>query len=112
MMPKIGPTRTIKELQASARHTFHGKGRRGLPGVKTDSKVVDRNAHAQNGELGKRISNAVHALKKADRNGPLFVLGWRLYPNKENPHWSGPTHSCGCGCGCSSVKNHPGRRRK
>ena len=61
-MPKIGPTRTIKELQASARHTFHGKGRRGLPGVKTDSKVVDRNAHAQNGELGKRISNAVHAL--------------------------------------------------
>ena len=102
-MPKIGPTRTIKELQASARHTFHGKGRRGLPGVKTDSKVVDRNAHAQNGELGKRISNAVHALKKADKNGPLFVLGWRLYPNKEHPRWNGKdVHSCGCGCGCSA----------
>ena len=68
-MPKIGPTRTIKELQASARHTYHGKGRRGLPGVKTDSKVVDRNAHAQNGELGKRISRAVHSLKKSDKNG-------------------------------------------
>jgi len=111
-MPKIGPSRTIKELNDSARHTYHGKGRRGLPGVKTDSKQVDKDAHAQNGELGKRISKAVHALKKKDKNGPLFVLGWRLYPNKENPYWSGRVHSCGCGCGCSSVKDHPGPSRK
>jgi len=100
-MPKIGPSRTIKELQDSARHTYHGKGRRGLPGVKTDSKQVDKEAHRQNGELAKRISKAVHSVKKSDKGGPLFVLGWRLYPNKENPYWSGRVHSCGCGCGCS-----------
>jgi hypothetical protein len=45
----------------------------------------------------------VRAKKKSDRHGARFVLGWRLYPNKEHPSWSNKdVHSCGCGCGCSA----------
>ena len=110
-MPKIGPARTVKELQKSAEHTHTGRGRRGLPGVKTDSLTVDRKAHAQNRELGERINDALHATKKNDKAGPLFVLGWRMYPHKDHPYWQGKVHSCGCGCGCSS-RHKPRRRGK
>jgi hypothetical protein len=44
----------------------------------------------------------VKAKKATDKYGAHFVLGWRLYPNKEHPRWSKDVHSCGCGCGCSS----------
>lgn len=103
-MPKIGPARTLAELSKSASHTLDCKGSRGLPGVKADAKQIDRKAFAQNRELAHRINDALHDLKPTDKKVPRFVLGWRLYPNRDDPYWHGKVHSCGCGCGCSSRR--------
>jgi hypothetical protein len=43
----------------------------------------------------------VRSKKVSDKHGAHFVLGWRLYPNKDHPRWNQDVHSCGCGCGCS-----------
>jgi hypothetical protein len=92
-------------LKKSARKTSEGKGRAPLPGVKTDAKHVqatDKCGYQANRDLAKLISAAVREKKKSDENGARFVLGWRLYPNKDHPSWkSKDVHSCGCGCGCS-----------
>jgi hypothetical protein len=105
-MPEIYPKMTRAKLKKSARKTAQGKGRAALPGVKTDAKHVnasDKCGHQANRELAKSISEAVRAKKKTDKGGAHFVLGWRLYPNKDHPRWSGKdVHSCGCGCGCST----------
>jgi hypothetical protein len=105
-MPEIYPKMTRVKLQKSARKTSHGRGRAPLPGVKTDAKhaqATDKRGYAANRDLAEMISKAVRAKKKSDKHGAPFVLGWRLYPNKDHPRWkSNDVHSCGCGCGCSA----------
>jgi hypothetical protein len=97
---------TRAKLRSSARKTSRGEGRRSLPGVKTDAahvQATDKCGYQANRELAELIGKAVSAKKKTDKNGAHFVLGWRLYPNKDHPRWkSKDVHSCGCGCGCSS----------
>ena len=103
-MPEIYPKVTRAKLRADARKTSQGKGRAPLPGVKTDAKHVnatDKCGYQANRDLAEVIRQAVRAKKNRDKNGAHFVLGWRLYPNKDHPRWkSKEVHSCGCGCGC------------
>ena len=105
-MPEIYPKVTRATLKMGARTTSRGKGRVSLPGVKTDAKHVqatDKCGYKANRELAEMISKAVQAKKNSDKSGAHFVLGWRLYPNKQHPRWNNKdVHSCGCGCGCSS----------
>jgi hypothetical protein len=105
-MPEIYPKMTRAKLRKSARKTSDGKGRVALPGVKTDAKHIqatDKCGYQANRELAKIISKAVRAKKNSGANGAHFVLGWRLYPNKDHPRWkSKDEHACGCGCGCSA----------
>jgi hypothetical protein len=103
-MPEIYPKMSRAQLRKSARATAQGRGRAPLPGVKTDAMHVnatDKCGYRANRELAKLIGEAVRAKKKADKRGARFVLGWRLYPNKDHPDWNNKdVHSCGCGCGC------------
>jgi hypothetical protein len=105
-MPEISPKMTRAKLKKSAHKTSQGKGRAALPGVKTDARhaqATDKSGYQANRELAELIGAAVRAKKKSDRHGARFVLGWRLYPNKDHPSWSDKdVHSCGCGCGCSA----------
>lgn len=105
-MPEIYPKVTRTTLKKGAKRTSDGRGRVALPGVKTDAKhanATDKCGHKANRELAAMIKQAVKAKKNADKNGTHFVLGWRLYPNKQHPRWNQKdVHSCGCGCGCSS----------
>ena len=105
-MPEIYPKVARANLQKGARKTSAGKGRVPLPGVKTDAKHVqasDKCGYQANRDLAEMISKAVRSKKNGDRDGAHFVLGWRLYPNKEHPRWMNKdVHSCGCGCGCSA----------
>jgi hypothetical protein len=103
-MPEIYPKMSRAQLRKSARATAQGRGGAPLPGVKTDAMHVnatDKCGYRANRELAKLIGEAVRAKKKADKRGARFVLGWRLYPNKDHPDWNNKdVHSCGCGCGC------------
>jgi hypothetical protein len=105
-MPEIYPKVTRATLKKGARKTSRGKGRVALPGVKTDAlhaDATDKCGYKVNRELADTIAKAVKAKKGADKSGTHFVLGWRLYPNKDHPRWkSKDVHSCGCGCGCSA----------
>jgi len=105
-MPNIFPKVSRAKLKKGAMRTSEGKGRVLLPGVKTDAKHVqatDKLGYKANRELADMIAEAVRAKKKSDKSGAPFVLGWRLYPNKDHPRWnSKDVHSCGCGCGCSA----------
>jgi hypothetical protein len=105
-MPEIYPKMTRGKLKRSARKTANGKGRAALPGVKTDARhanATDKCGHKANRALAQLIGDAVKSKKVSDKHGAHFVLGWRLYPNKDHPRWkSKDVHSCGCGCGCSS----------
>jgi hypothetical protein len=106
-MPEIYPKVTRTKLKEGARKTAIGKGRVPLPGVKTDAKhaqATDKCGYMANRELADLIKAAVKAKKNADKHGEHFVLGWRLYPNKQHPRWKAgkDDHGCGCGCGCSS----------
>lgn len=106
-MPEIYPKMSRTKLRKSAKKTSQGKGRAPLPGVKTDAKharATDKCGYQANRELAVLIREAVGAKKRADKNGPRFLLGWRLYPNESHPSWkkSKDVHSCGCGCGCHS----------
>ena len=105
-MPEIRPKMTRAKLQRSARKTSQGKGRAPLPGVKTDVKHVqatDKCGYRANRDLAKMITKAVRSKKNSDKDGSHFVLGWRLYANKNHPRWnSKDDHACGCGCGCSA----------
>jgi hypothetical protein len=107
IMDDIGPERTHEELQSSAQRTREGKGRPQLPGVKADAVTMGPEEYKKNRELARRINDAVSAVKGGDENGPHFVLGWRLYPNKDHPRWKEKqSHSCGCGCACASHHHH------
>ncbi|HKT17970.1 MAG TPA: hypothetical protein VJR47_08015 [Stellaceae bacterium] len=105
-MPEIYPKVTRKKLKQSARKTAAGKARVSLPGVKTDAKHVnatDKCAYEANRELARLIDKAMRTVKKRDKHGQHFVLGWRLYPNRDHPRWKNKdVHSCGCGCGCGA----------
>ena len=105
-MPEIYPKLTRAKLKQSARKTSAGKGRAALPGVKTNAIRADTTnkcGYDANRELAKLIEKAMHSVKKSDKGGQHFVLGWRLYPNKSHARWkSKDVHSCGCGCGCSA----------
>ncbi len=105
-MPEIYPKVTRSKLKSGARKTSEGKGRVPLPGVKTDAKHVeatDKCGYQANRGLSEMIKKAVKAKKSRDKHGEHFVLGWRLYPNKNHPRWkSKDDHACGCGCGCNS----------
>src|SRR5262245_40366059 len=105
-MPEIYPKVTRATLKKGARKTSQGMGRVALPGVRTDASHADATdtcGYKANRELADRIAKAVKAKKVTDKNGTHFVLGWRLYPNKDHPRWkSKDVHSCGCGCGCSA----------
>ena len=105
-MPEIYPKVSRAKLKKGARKTANGKGRVPLPGVKTDAKHVnasDKCGFDANRELARLIEKAVRTVKKRDKSGQHFLLGWRLYPNQGHPRWkSKDVHSCGCGCGCSA----------
>ena len=105
-MPEIYPKLTREALRRGARRTSEGKGRAPLPGVKTDAQhlqATDKCAYQANRDLAKLIAKAVREKKKNDQRGARFILGWRLYPNKNHPAWKDKDiHSCGCGCGCSA----------
>jgi hypothetical protein len=105
-MGRIGPRLTGNQLKESAEKTQKGEGLvAGIPGVEADAERMDRRAHTANRDLAKRIREAVAATKPSDENIPRFVLGWRLYPNRDNPFWNdaGGPHVCGCGCACYSF---------
>lgn len=109
-MCEIGPPLTTDELRKSAEQTIKGQGREvGLPGVESDAERMDKGASKINREMASRISAAVAQLKPSDGSIPRFVLGWRLYPNRESPFWHGTDgkHACGCGCGCFSQPPGP-----
>ncbi len=106
-MPNIYPKITRSKLKKDARKTSQGKGRgASLPGVKTDANHVqatDKCGYLANRHLAEMIRKAVRAKKINDANGAHFLLGWRLYPNREHPRWKSKNeHACGCGCGCSA----------
>jgi hypothetical protein len=104
-MCKVQPSLTTSHLQMSAEQTTRGEGIvAGLPGVEADAHSMDDEAHKANRELASRISAALAAVKPNDKDGHRFVLGWRLYPNRDHPFWqdAGGVHNCGCGCGCAS----------
>ena len=103
-MPEIYPKMSRSELENGADQTSEGQVAIPLPGVQTDVKhaeATDRCAYQANRELAELIKAAVRAKKNSDEHGAHFVLGWRLYPNKDHPRWNAQEHSCGCGCGCS-----------
>jgi hypothetical protein len=103
-MPEIYPRISRAKLNRSARKTSDGKGRAPLPGVKTDAKHIEATnkcGYQANRDLAEMIKKAMRAKKNSDKHGRHFVLGWRLYPNKDHPRWKGKDdHACGCGCGC------------
>jgi hypothetical protein len=117
---RIGPSLSPEDLheKSGLRHqdgrVYHGD----LPSVLTDaeaaskanpndpnspyfgSKYFDPHGYAANRELAKRIDEAFKALKVTDKDGPHFVLAWRMYPNANHPRWKRlEPHACGCGCG-------------
>ncbi len=96
-----GPLMSPKALKAGAEHTRKGTKKVALPGVKTDAETMDAAAVRANRKLEKKISAAYASLKPGDEHGPQWVLGWRLYPNKDHPVWKKgrKEHFCGCGCG-------------
>jgi hypothetical protein len=103
-MPKIGPKMTQAQL-----YKLRGKelpdGRQkalALPGGTSDAKLKEpKTGYKKNRLLAKKIKDLRNTLKGNDADGtPQFVLGWRMYPNKDSARWKGAAHTCGCGCGC------------
>jgi hypothetical protein len=116
-MALIEPRMSWKTLHKGARDTAKGMRRTPLPGVKTsatDEKTAKehRKDRQANGKLAEKISSAVREVKKSDKNGPRYVVAWRMYPNRDHPHWKAHTHACGCGCGCFTHPTPGHRLRK
>jgi hypothetical protein len=98
----IGPARTLRDLQESAREVREGTKAEGLPPVLSDAlQMKKETAYQDNRKLAAMISAAMRLIKPSDEHGPLFVLGWRMYPNADHPHWKEQegSHICGCSCG-------------
>jgi hypothetical protein len=123
-MGRIGPPRSFEELEDSARVTRLGKAEVPLHGVASDALEMDRKTKgktqhfATNRKLAKAISDVLEKEKldkgNLDENGkPLFVLAWRLYPNRDSGHWQeNHAHTCGCGCSCAAPRPRPKPRPK
>jgi len=116
-MALIKPRMSWKNLQKGARETAKGMRHSPLPGVKTSptnekTAKEHRKDRQANGELAEKISAAVREVKKSDKNGPRYVVAWRMYPNADHPHWKAHTHACGCGCGCFTHPKAGHRLRK
>jgi hypothetical protein len=64
-------------------------------------KFFDPEGYGNNLELAKKIRAAFEEYKKKDKDGPHFILAWRMYPNKDHPRWQEREgqHACGCGFG-------------
>jgi hypothetical protein len=110
---KIGPARTFQELKASGRKTSDRKGHPQLPGVKADALQMSPDEKYQdNRRLADAIGKLMMEMKGQSADGkPLFVIGWRLYPNKENrEYWKDGVeeHVCSCACGCACILGPPG----
>jgi hypothetical protein len=102
-MSIIGPPQRLRNLQRSAQAVRDGSAKKGLPAVVSDALQMDKAAYEQNRKLARLISEAMAALTPSDKDGPFFVLGWRMYPNADHPRWKEKevegSHTCGCGCG-------------
>ncbi len=63
-------------------------------------KFFDPEGYAKNLELAKKICAAFEECKTKDKDGPHFILAWRMYPNKDHPRWQQQEpYSCACGAG-------------
>lgn len=110
-MSIIGPAQSLIELRASAKAVREGTKAEGLPPVVSDAlQMKKETAYVENRKLADLISAAMKAIKPSDEDGPLFVLGWRMYPNKNHPHWKDQLeepHQCGCSCGGTAPGPDP-----
>jgi hypothetical protein len=69
------------------------------------SPYFDREGYTKNRILGKAFEAALNFFKPGDKDGPQFILQWRLYPNKEHPRFR-EIDGCSCGCGGDSLGHH------
>jgi len=67
-----------------------------------NSPYLDLKAYDKNRELAKEIRGALARIRPPDKDGPHFVLAWRLYPIKDHPRFN-ILDGCSCGCGCDSL---------
>jgi hypothetical protein len=68
-------------------------------------KYFDRTGEQQNLALKQAISHVFLEHKKPDEDGPMWLLAWRMYPNKDHPRWGKEGfEGCGCNCGCYAPK--------
>jgi hypothetical protein len=62
------------------------------------------NGHLQNLALKQAIADVFSKIKNIenDKDGPLWFLAWRMYPNADHPMWKVQEgqEDCGCNCGC------------
>jgi hypothetical protein len=76
-----------------------------------NSRFLDRKGFATNRKMAKEIDKIFKKYKKIDKDGSHFVLGWRLYGNKDHVRFQ-EADGCGCGCGDIAPLNHPKPRKK
>jgi hypothetical protein len=63
-------------------------------------KNFNPKGYSENLALADDIAAALKKHKKYDKDGSHFILAWRLYANKDHPHWNeGTEHVCGCNAG-------------
>jgi hypothetical protein len=67
-----------------------------------DSPFLDPGGYDKNRQLAENIRNAVKELKPHDKDGPHFILEWRLYANKDHPRFKN-VDGCSCSCGDDSL---------
>ena len=65
-----------------------------------NSRFLDRKGFATNRKMAKEIDKIFRKYKKMDKDGTHFVLGWRLYGNKDHVRFQ---EADGCGCGCGDI---------
>jgi hypothetical protein len=104
-MGQIGAARRYPDLEQSAKRTQEGKGHPGLPGVKADAFQMSPDKDFKiNRELERRIAEVFKEMKCTHDGKPIFVLGWRMYPNLDNKeYWEDRSAAHICSCGCAGV---------
>lgn len=70
-----------------------------------DSPYLDTDAYKKNTQLAEAIEAAFSKIRPPDKDGPQFVLAWRLYPIKDHPRFN-ILDGCSCGCGDDSHHHH------
>jgi hypothetical protein len=117
----ITPRMTLKQHQDLRKVTlddlreFHPS----LPALKTNSKqgatdpsklceecrsspYLDLKAYGKNRQLAEEIKAAFERIRPSDKDGPHFVLAWRLYPIKDHPRFN-VLDGCSCGRGDTTL---------